>query len=90
MVYTCFRDDEATLLNTITGSITHVDLRWGELANLVAEIYPCREILVKRWSLRNMMFKDMKEPDKARSDQRNRREASCGLRWNSETIVFIK
>ena len=49
------------MFNSFQSKISHVDIRWGELANLVAELYPFKEALTTHWDVHKMMYK-FKEP----------------------------
>ena len=45
------------MFDSFQSKISHVDIRWGEIANLVAELYPCKEALIKHWDVRKMTFR---------------------------------
>ena len=45
------------MFDSFEAKISHVDIRWGEIANLVAELYPFKEALTTHWDVRKMMFK---------------------------------
>ena len=54
----CFQDTQfCNMFDSFESKISHVDIRWGEIANLVAELYPFKEALTRHWDVRKMMYK---------------------------------
>ena len=49
------------MFDSFESKISHVDIRWGEIANLVAELYPFKEALTTHWDVRKMMYKKLQE-----------------------------
>ncbi len=68
LIHQCLKDTPAeALVKSVSSSIAHVDIRWGELCNLVSDIYPLREPLTQFWDLKKMSFHKWKHdnPDEA-------------------------